>query len=187
MKKAASDRRRGFSLIELLVVIAIISLLVSILLPSLNRAKEIARTVLCATNLRTLYMTMSFYIDDYETTPDGDGQTNWVSRQTRVMQQLDPYLDKNAYRSIWRCPSGPPNWIFSYLIGPNTFGIIIDDIPSPYDKAFIYDRGGTQAMPGNLVTGPGSPWHGDGYNVVMINGNVTSLDWEYLMGCLIEP
>lgn len=53
--------RMGFTLIELLVVIAIISLLVSILLPSLQTAKELARATVCFSNLRTLSTTGRLY------------------------------------------------------------------------------------------------------------------------------
>ena len=60
-------KRVAFTLIELLVVIAIISLLVSILLPSLNRAKELARNVLCLSNLKNL----GFYSVMYTQENDG--------------------------------------------------------------------------------------------------------------------
>jgi len=57
-------RKSGFTLIELLVVIAIISLLVSILLPSLNRAKVLARKTACLSNLRQLGLCHMFYADE---------------------------------------------------------------------------------------------------------------------------
>lgn len=53
----------AFTLIELLVVISIIALLVSILLPSLFRAKELARRVACAASLRNLGTAMEYYVD----------------------------------------------------------------------------------------------------------------------------
>jgi prepilin-type N-terminal cleavage/methylation domain-containing protein/prepilin-type processing-associated H-X9-DG protein len=54
---------KGFTLIELLVVIAIIALLVSILLPSLQTAREMAKRLSCQTNLRTVTMGVLQYSD----------------------------------------------------------------------------------------------------------------------------
>lgn len=55
----------GFTLIELLVVVAIISLLVSILLPSLQTAKDLAKSVVCQSNLKQILTGSSFYSEDY--------------------------------------------------------------------------------------------------------------------------
>ena len=62
--KHACRPSRGFTLIELLVVIAIISLLVSILLPSLKRAKELAKITLCMVNLRQAGTFLYVYAND---------------------------------------------------------------------------------------------------------------------------
>lgn len=58
--------QHGFSLIELLVVIAVISLLVSILLPSLNRAKDLARRAVCASQIRSYGLANEFYANEYD-------------------------------------------------------------------------------------------------------------------------
>jgi prepilin-type N-terminal cleavage/methylation domain-containing protein/prepilin-type processing-associated H-X9-DG protein len=57
-------KNRAFTLIELLVVIAIIALLLSILVPSLGRAKEYARYVICKSNLRQYGSAVNAYLAD---------------------------------------------------------------------------------------------------------------------------
>ena len=66
--KASGERASGFTLIELLVVIAIISLLVTILMPSLQKAKQLARNTMCCTNLNGIGKAMYYYIEEFEGT-----------------------------------------------------------------------------------------------------------------------
>jgi len=62
---AVSKRRRaGFTLVELLVVVGIIALLVTILMPALGRAMELARKTICATNLHNLGQAWQLYFRD---------------------------------------------------------------------------------------------------------------------------
>ena len=57
-------RLRGFTLIELLVVIAIIALLISILLPSLSRARELSKRLVCQSNMKGIGTSCKIYSND---------------------------------------------------------------------------------------------------------------------------
>jgi prepilin-type N-terminal cleavage/methylation domain-containing protein/prepilin-type processing-associated H-X9-DG protein len=75
-RKVAAMKRRGsgFTLIELLVVVSIIALLISILLPSLNKARDQSRLVVCMSNLKQIGMGFTLYGDDHAQQPPPNRQ-----------------------------------------------------------------------------------------------------------------
>ena len=111
--------KSGFTLIELLVVVAIIAVLVSLLLPSLSRARETAKSVRCKSNLHQGHVFATMYASDY------NGATiRGYSREGKYWwEPIWPYYSKKATNkltaadftsSIFACPSDPHDRMLNF-------------------------------------------------------------------------
>ncbi len=96
--KHLSRKSKGFTLVELLVVIGIIALLISILLPSLNKARETANRAKCASNLHQIGLAILLYQNDSQqlyprTVMDTTGNPvpNWCAGPTAPSATADPF------------------------------------------------------------------------------------------------
>lgn len=121
-RRFGSARKSGFTLIELLVVVAIIALLVSILLPSLARARELARRTVCGTRMKGIGLAAEMYTSEFGVYPGMFGQMDsfpWngyvaANRCDYWFGRLSPYMSKVDFGGLntervgtnyFRCPS----------------------------------------------------------------------------------
>jgi prepilin-type N-terminal cleavage/methylation domain-containing protein/prepilin-type processing-associated H-X9-DG protein len=94
--KSARQTTGGFTLIELLVVITIIGILVALLIPAVQSAREMARRSQCSNNLRQLGLALNSFAKDHQVFPLGD-TVDGYSPHTMLL----PYLElSNLYNSI---------------------------------------------------------------------------------------
>lgn len=93
-------RRSGFTLVELLVVIAIIGVLVALLLPAVQAAREAARRSQCSNNFRQLGIATHMYHDTVKVLPyNGHPQTGDVANRQRGVSwffRLMPFMEQSA-------------------------------------------------------------------------------------------
>lgn len=138
---ARTRRTHAFTLIELLVVVAIITLLISILLPSLGRAREQAKQVVCRNNLRSIWTGVLTYAFDHRdrvpfmedinlTDPNADPFD--PAHKSTVGRVLKPFVNEGS----WKCPSavrgfpanaGSEGWTMTYWF--RTAGPVGEGVP----------------------------------------------------------
>jgi prepilin-type N-terminal cleavage/methylation domain-containing protein/prepilin-type processing-associated H-X9-DG protein len=133
-------RRPAFTLVELLLVVGIVALLVAILLPALGRAREHARRVQCASNLRQVALATIMYANQNGGVMPGVGRWphqphDWVYwGLTAPYDETDdcalaPYLGRPVNEAVLRCPSD--DW------EPRRRPLFMSGLP-PYGYAYSY-------------------------------------------------
>jgi len=143
-----STRRRichggGFTLVELLVVISIIALLLSLLLPAISAARDVAEKVVCQSNLRQIGLGGFMYSEDHDGFLPAD-RASASDRGETWVEALGPQLSANdRYKPIMRCPEGVPD--------PQDISEQFDDVA----RLFTHYMGNTY-----LINGRQSVWEG---------------------------
>jgi prepilin-type N-terminal cleavage/methylation domain-containing protein/prepilin-type processing-associated H-X9-DG protein len=197
---------RGFTLIELLVVMAIISLLVSILLPSLSRAKSLAKRTLCATNWRQVGVTWQYYVSDwgglgpFVSSPYGPEPRAFYGSEWGGHGLLHTYVEEgwlahpyqeprpSNERGIFSCPE--PKWIYGV---PGAAGLLNINYCFPWtcEQGWTASVGDVKNISGTAV-GTCECWgyfysfvpyvpnghDGAGLNVLYLDGHATWKDTE---------
>ena len=139
------NQRRGFTLIELLVVIGLIALLISLLMPALQKARRAAESTACAANLHQIAMAFQSYLNDNrglcfwkgeEINRDGMDWYTWGGRET-----------ENFNHDQWGMFNRSPRPLNRYIKNPNVFRCIRDDGNSWW-----------------VETGSNFEWTGNSYN-----------------------
>jgi len=118
----------GFTLVELLVVIAIIGILVALLLPAIQAAREAARRSQCANNLKQIGIAMHNHHDTLKSFPPGTGPYGccWGTWQVLILR----FMEQNTLTEEYVNWGGNDSTGVRYGAAPNTTNVTTKRLPS---------------------------------------------------------
>jgi len=177
----APEHRNGFTLIELLVVIAIVGVLVAILLPAVQSAREASRRAACANNLRQAGMALQNFHGACQHFPPGRGTP--VPGIFSAQAFLLPYFEEESLRNLIDYLSAPT----SFFVTDGTF----------YDGARNHDAAtriiSVYQCPSEVAGGrvPGSEFAGTSYvanagSGLVNSGSLTNADGVFFTGSKVS-
>ncbi|MGE0534007.1 MAG: DUF1559 domain-containing protein [Pirellulales bacterium] len=140
--------RRGITLLELVVVLAILSLLVALLVPAVQVARESAHCIQCCANLKNLVLAHQLYHDAHNRFP-----TEWA----RSMKARDGAASTNsgATPTEFQCPSNV-NEVDSAGAGLTPYGFNVFLVGEPISK--ITDGTSSTVLHGEFIARQGTAW-----------------------------
>ena len=192
-------RQKGFTLVELLVVIAIIALLMAILMPALNKARELGKRSVCLNNCKQLAHAWMMYADDND---DKKPLANpgrkyaWVGLPPYPKGIRDGMLYKYCPNiELYKCPTGKRDEDVTYAIfdsmnGYNMAGAekqMVKNritIPRPGSRAVFIDEGLITPSSWTVWYDRESWWdappirHGNGTNFSFADGHSEYWKWK---------
>ena len=200
--------KKAFTLIELLVVIAIIAILMSILMPTLNRAREQGKRIACLNNLKQMVLAWNFYADDYNgkivnaNTHAGEPGA-WVHwEDTMSESQKIQNVETGALFhyvpniKLYKCPTGIRGEVCTYSIPDYMNGHLAiagatpnplknrNDIRHPGQQIVFLDEGRLTASSFTIYHYKELWWdqitarHGDGTNFSFVDGHSEYWKWS---------
>lgn len=151
--------RMGFTLVELLVVIAIIGILIALLLPAIQAAREAARRSQCTNNLKQIGVALQNYADVYGRFPINGVFLNtpvWATHRGSRHVRLLPYMEQQQIYNQLNFNLGLYTGSFEGTVGPDgstkVRSMVVPDLLCPSDTQGEFTTWGS----GNAVTNYGS-------------------------------